>query len=59
MYERCSPVEMRKNITASKALQNAGIDFVPIACKNDKHKAELIEQGNKALEEILKQVEEG
>ena len=54
---KCSPVEMRKNLIIVEQCARNGIDFVVIPVKNDSHKAELIAQGNAVLEELLKEAE--
>jgi len=49
---RCSPVEMRKNLEVVNQFKKYGIDFVAVPVKNQDHKAELISHGNKVLEEF-------
>lgn len=49
--ERCSPIEMRKNLQVVEQFKKAGIDFVAIPALNKTHKNELIEQGQKILKE--------
>ena len=50
--EKCSPVEMRKNLEAVEQLKKHGIDFVPIPVIDDEHKKELIEQSMSVFEKI-------
>ena len=52
--ERCSPVEMRKNLQVVDQFRKAGIDFVAIPVMDDEHKAELIQLGQDVLEEHAK-----
>ncbi len=47
--EKCSPVEMRKNLMAVDELKRAGIDFVPIPVSSAAHKQLLIRQGHEIL----------
>lgn len=47
---RCSPVEMRKNLIIVEQFKKAGMDFVPIAVLNENHKKELIAQGSAVLD---------
>ena len=49
---KCSPVEMRKNLDVAEHLKNAGIDFVCVPAKNQEHKDELILLGQGILEEM-------
>ena len=55
--DRCSPVEMRKNLETVEQFKRAGLDFVVIPAKNASHKNELIAQGNEIMEEIIKESE--
>ena len=52
--ERCSPVEMRKNLTVVEQFKKYGIDFVAVPVRDQDHKNELIQQGNDVLEEMGK-----
>jgi len=52
MIERCSPVEMRKNLEVVDELRKAGIDFVPIPVRDQDHKNELIALGNEVLSKM-------
>ena len=54
---KCSPVEMRKNLDVAEQLRMAGIDFVCVPVKNQKHKDELIVLGQKILEELIQDCE--
>lgn len=55
--EKCSPVEMRKNITAANTYKKLGMDFVVIPAKNHCHKRYLIEMALFALLEISNSIE--
>ena len=55
--EKCSPIELRKNLLVVKQLSNLGLDFVSIPVKNLEHKLELTNQLNSALEEITAEIE--
>lgn len=57
--KQCTPVEMRKNLEIVDVFVRSGMDFVVVAAKGPKHKKELIEMGNKILEEILEAEEDG
>ena len=50
---KCSPVEMRKNLDAVAAFKLHGIDFVAIPVKSVYHKAQLIAQGQAVFDELL------
>ena len=52
---KCSPVEMRKNLLAVDEFRKHMIDFVVIPVKSEKHKAELIAQGQAIFEELITQ----
>lgn len=51
--DKCSPVEMRKNLEVVNLFARTGIDFVPIPAKNKEHKQELI----KKMQEIMTELE--
>lgn len=51
--ERCSPVEMRKNLEMVEQFKKAGIDFVAIPARDMDHKNQLVNQGRKILEELI------
>ena len=55
--DRCSPVEMRKNLEAVEQFRRIGLDFVAIPVKSDIHKNELLAQSNEIMEEIIKESE--
>lgn len=55
--EKCSPVEMRKNLEIATMFKNAAIDFVAMPAKNQEHKNQLLEQLDKTLGEISLQAE--
>ena len=50
--ERCSPVEMRKNLQVVEQFKNIGLDFAVVPVRNSDHKNELIALGNEVLEEL-------
>ena len=54
--ERCSPVEMRKNLETVEILKGYGIDFVPVPVRDQDHKNELLALGNEILEELSKAI---
>lgn len=56
--DKCSPVEMRKNLDSVEAFKRGGIDFVAIPVKNDLHKIELIAQGQAIFDELIKESEQ-
>lgn len=39
---RCSPVEMRKNLEMVQMLKDSGIDFVPVVVLSESQKNELL-----------------
>ncbi len=51
--ERCSPVEMRKNLETVDEFRKSGVDFVAIPVKNDDHKKELLIQCYKVFEDMI------
>ena len=51
--QKCSPVEMRKNLDSVESFKLHGIDFVAIPVKDDLHKVELIAQGQAVFDELL------
>jgi len=55
MIERCSPVEMRKNLEVVETFKRYGIDFACVPVRDEDHKNELIEIGNKVLEDMHKE----
>lgn len=50
---KCSPVEMRKNLEVVDQFKQVGIDFVAIPVMNESHKNEMIAMGNEIFEKIL------
>ncbi len=50
---RCSPVEMRKNLQVVEAFEKLGIDFVVIPAKDESHKEELINLSMQIMDEIV------
>jgi len=55
---KCSPVEMRKNLQIVDSYRVIGLDFVAIPVKNEAHKLELMSQSDAALEEVIRTAEE-
>lgn len=51
--EKCSPVEMRKNMEVAELFKRTGIDFVPMPARNSKHKQELIKQMKSLFDVII------
>lgn len=56
--DRCSPVEMRKNLEIVERFKKAGIDFVAIAVSSVAGKDELGRLGNNALDALCIEIEE-
>ena len=56
---KCSPIEMRKNLDVAEHLKNAGIDFVCVPAKNQAHKDELILLGQSILEQMANLINNG
>lgn len=52
--DRCSPVEMRKNLVVVEQFKKYGIDFVAVPVRSQDHKNELIALCNEVLEESAK-----
>lgn len=52
--EKCSPVEMRKNLIIVDELKKMGLDFVAIPARDQDHKNELIAQLNEVLDGMVK-----
>ena len=50
---KCSPVEMRKNLKAVDLMANHGIDFVVMPVTSPENKLELIKQAQQALETLF------
>ena len=50
--DRCSPVEMRKNLEVVEGFKKHGIDFVVIPVRNPEHKNELVALCVEILEEL-------
>ena len=55
---RCSPVEMRKNLELVDNLKLFGIDFVAIPVKDSSHKNSLMKLAKSTLDEILNDIEQ-
>lgn len=51
--DKCSPVEMRKNLEVVEQFKRVGIDFVAVPVMNESHKNEMIAMGNEIFEKIL------
>ena len=56
--EKCSPVEMRKNLAVVEQLSTVGIDFVVMPVKDPLHKQQLIAQAQAILAEMTREAEE-
>ena len=56
--DKCSPVEMRKNLAAVETYRQAGMDFVVMPVKNQDHKNELIVQSTEILSEMVEALKE-
>ena len=54
MVEKCSPVEMRKNLQVVEQFKRIGLDFVPVPVRDEAHKNELIALSNEVLEGLSK-----
>jgi len=54
---RCSPVEMRKNLEVVDTFKRNGIDFVAIPVIDKDHKNKLIEQGRKVFDDMIEEAE--
>ena len=52
---KCSPVEMRKNLACVEIMKEHGVDFVVIPVKNALHKAELVAQAQAVFDELYKE----
>ena len=57
MTEKCSPVEMRKNLAMVDLFSKQGVDFVPIPVKNEEDKQKLVAQMMAALDHLEEQAE--
>jgi len=57
MSNRCSPVEMRKNLEIVDTFKRNGIDFVAIPVIDKRHKNKLIEQGRKVFDDMIENEE--
>lgn len=57
IMERCSPVDMRKNLETVEAFKGAGIDFVPIPVSSEFSKLDLLNLMAKVIDVIEKDVE--
>ena len=55
--EKCSPVEMRKNMEVAELFKRTGIDFVPMPARNSEHKQELIKQMKSSFNAIIAESE--
>jgi len=54
---KCSPVEMRKNLEVVEQYKRFDIDFVAVPARGADHKNELIQMGNEVLEEMVRNAE--
>ncbi len=57
MMQRCSPLDMRIALEKTELLRKAGIEFIPLPVKNDKHRKKLIKQFDKIMNEIIAEME--
>lgn len=55
---KCSPVEMRKNLDVVEQFKLAGIDFVPMPVKDELHKANLVFQADAILDGLANDAED-
>lgn len=53
--DKCSPIQMRKNLASVEAFKEVGIDFVAIPVKDEAHRMELICQGQAVFDELVKE----
>ena len=51
--EKCSPVEMRKNLQVVDVYVINGIDFIAVPVRDMAHKIELLALSNEVLEEFV------
>lgn len=51
--DKCSPVDMRKNLEAVEIFRKAGIDFVPMPVTGSQPKERLLDQVQKNLDELF------
>lgn len=56
--ERCSPVEMRKNLEMVDAFRKEGIDFVAIPALSPAHKNELVCISQGIMEKMIEKAEQ-
>ena len=54
---KCSPVEMRKNLLVVEQFKKYGIDFVPMPVKDELHKASLLLQVDAILDDLANDAE--
>lgn len=54
---KCSPMQMRKNLASVEAFKEVGIDFVAIPVKDEAHRMELICQGQAIFDDLVKESE--
>lgn len=57
IMNKCNAVDMRTNLLIVEQYKSAGIDFVAIPVSSAAHKLELIDQADKALDDLLKDAE--
>lgn len=55
--EKCSPVEMRKNLEVVDTFKRYMIDFVCIPVRDQDHKNELIALGEEVIEELYSETD--
>jgi len=56
--DKCSPVEMRKNLEIVERYRAIGIDFVAVPVMDSSHKCQLIAQSNEVLEYLAREMED-
>ncbi len=54
---KCSPVEMRKNLEVVDTFKKHGIDFVAVPVMDSDHKNKLIAQSHKIFEDMIEKAE--
>ena len=51
--EKCSPIEMRKNLQVVDMFVKPGLDYIAVPVRDINHKNELIALSNDVLEEFV------
>ena len=57
--DKCSPVEMRKNLETVELYKLAGIDFVAVPVLNKEDKNNILQFASARLNLIIKETEKG